>query len=610
MAQPTREAVSAASAPASRAAGFWWALATLTTLWLALASLTWAHWGSPTIDCGREMYVASALVEGKTLYKDIWYLYGPGAPYLNSFLFGLFGIHVDVLYMAGIVCVMLYALPLFWLSFRLSSLPAAFCVALAIILQSFHPGIFNFPLPYSYASVYGAVCASFFLLFAVGAVFHKRQAYVFGAGISASFALLMKLEFGSACYATLGVLVLGRYLHERSLRLLVRDLLSLLPGVLTSALAIFWMLSLGGGDFLTQENFMSWPTSYFMRTYGERWLAVTGFDLSAGTLLRGGLLVALFIGFWAAVGRAIGHLFAHPERRRKHLLAVGGLALGVVVLGAYDHQMLASVTRRAFLPLGVVATVAGGIPLAAWSYWRHRSCPRRLAVLIVFVFAVSLAFRHLFSLSVRSYSIYYNGPVYLAFFILLMLLALPDYQAWPSAWRRWSTLLLFTPVCALIVLIGLSPYWRGERERTPLHTERGTMYMSPGTAAAYREAIAFMRDAHRRGESVMSIPEDTSLYFFSGVPCPTRVFAFTPGVLAPGRMTDQVVEKMETLPVRYLLISNRRFPQYGAPEFGVDFDQALGEYIRERYRPVRNFAPEALTDSTDSWKLSLWERTL
>ena len=314
------------------------------------------------------------------------------------------------------------------------------------------------------------------------------------------------------------------------------------------------------------------------------------------------------LGFWAAVGRVIRHVFAHPERRRKYLLAIGGLALGIVVLGTYDPETLASVTRRAFLPLGVVATVAGGIPLAAWRYWRHRSCPRRLAVLIVFVFAVSLAFRHLFSLSVRSYSIYYNGPAYLAFFILLMLLALPDYQAWPSVWRRWSTLLLFTPVCALIVLIGLSPYWRAEQETTPLHTERGTMYMSLGKAARYREAITFMREAERHGESVMSIPEDTSLYFFSGVPCPTRVFSFTPGVLAPGKMTNQIMRKMEALPVRYLLVSNRRFREYGVPEFGVDFDQLFGAYIRERYRPVRDVAPEGAPDTPDGWKLSLWER--
>ena len=62
------------------------------------------------------------------------------------------------------------------------------------------------------------------------------------------------------------------------------------------------------------------------------------------------------------------------------------------------------------------------------------------------------------------------------------------------------------------------------------------------------------------GEATMSIPEDTALYFLSGIRCPTRVLAFTPGLLAPGKMTDQVIQQMEAKPVRYLLISNRRLP--------------------------------------------------
>jgi hypothetical protein len=73
-------------------------------------------------------------------------------------------------------------------------------------------------------------------------------------------------------------------------------------------------------------------------------------------------------------------------------------------------------------------------------------------------------------------------------------------------------------------------------------------------------------------------------------------------------MTDQVIREMETPPVRYLLVSNRQFSEYGAPEFGVDFDQSLGAYIRDRYRSVRDFGPATATNSVPDWKLTLWER--
>jgi len=40
--------------------------------------------GKPTVDSGHEMYVPTVLAEGKTLYKDVWFMYFPAAPYFNS----------------------------------------------------------------------------------------------------------------------------------------------------------------------------------------------------------------------------------------------------------------------------------------------------------------------------------------------------------------------------------------------------------------------------------------------------------------------------------------------------------------------------------------------
>src|SRR5580704_6830513 len=77
------------------------ALLALVALWAARMYATWATWGSLTVDCGHEMYVPAVLAEGKMLYRDVYYLYTPGAPYLNSFLFRIFGIHLEVLYWAG-----------------------------------------------------------------------------------------------------------------------------------------------------------------------------------------------------------------------------------------------------------------------------------------------------------------------------------------------------------------------------------------------------------------------------------------------------------------------------------------------------------------------------
>src|SRR5262249_21751593 len=55
------------------------------------AALTWNRWGDLIIDCGRELDTPRQLAEGKMLYRDVRYWYGPFAPYFNSVLFRVFG---------------------------------------------------------------------------------------------------------------------------------------------------------------------------------------------------------------------------------------------------------------------------------------------------------------------------------------------------------------------------------------------------------------------------------------------------------------------------------------------------------------------------------------
>src|SRR5882762_5339432 len=115
-----------------------------------------------------------------------------------------------------------------------------------------------------------------------------------------------------------------------------------------------------------------------------------------------------------------------------------------------------------------------------------------------------------------------------------------------------------------------------------------------------------MKEKASAGESVLSVPEDTSLYFLSSTNCPTRVFSFTPGIVAPGQMTDKMIREIERQPVRYLLWSNRQFPEFGTPVFGEDFDREIGDYLKANYHRVGPLVP--VTGSDSDWTAVVWER--
>ncbi len=573
-------------------------LVSLIIIWAAWFYGTWPTWGYLTADCGREMYVPLVLSEGKTLYKDIWYLYGPAAPYFNSYLYRLFGAHLNTLYWAGSLSALGSALFLYLAGMRLSSWLVGWTAGAVVLSQSFQAIIFNFPLPYSFASVYGCLTACIFLWLAISAATSTRVGWVFAAGSVAAVALLLKLEFGAACYAALGLLLILRGFQQQSWKLFFRDLAVTLPGVALCAIVIHWMISLGGVEFLTQENLMSWPTSYFMRTYGKFWLSTTGFSINGPALLKAAHRTLIFLAILQGLP-----LFASWEsspRRQRFLRAA--LSLGGIVY-LLRNETWDEALKAVLFPRDMVLYVSIAAIAALWFLWPRHQAGRGPGVIVALAFSSLLAFRILLNAMPTEYPIYYDGPAVLC--LLLLVHGLFPRSDAPSKWPRAAELVVCIGCLATAFYVAAHIYY-WTSDYAPLVTDRGTVRVRKATARNYAEMIAFMKQKAALGEIVLSVPEDTSLYFLSGTYCPTRVFAFTPGILSPGKMTDELIQEIERKHVRYLIWSNRLFPEYNALRFGLDFDQTLGNYFTSHYRRIERSKP--YEGYFGDWNAFVWER--
>jgi hypothetical protein len=71
-------------------------------------------------------------------------------------------------------------------------------------------------------------------------------------------------------------------------------------------------------------------------------------------------------------------------------------------------------------------------------------------------------------------------------------------------------------------------------------------------------------------------------------------------------MTDEMIEQIEKKPVRYLIWSNRTYPEYKVLRFGVDFDQTLGHYLFSHYHRLRILLPDPVPFG--EWNACIWER--
>ena len=428
----------------------------------------------------------------------------------------------------------------------------------------------------------------------------KSWVWVCGAGILAAIALLLKFEFGGACYVTLAFLILARAHKRRSWRLFLKDLAATLPGLIFCGFAVRWMSSIGGFAFVTQENFQSWPSSYFMRAYGKTWLAGTGLDLSGESLANVAQRIIAFLALVQGLQLMLTASGQRPPRRVIILrVALFLTALGYLLVFPPRQNVIAAI----FFPRDMVVYVAV-VAVAAWVYfWRRPESENGAAIALLCTLSLLIAVRILFKMLPIDYPVFFNGTVVLSFLLLTIALIPRSGHS-----RRFiaGTEAVICMACLSMAVLGFRSVVKQIPRPAWLTTERGSIRVSRQNAEQYRAAIEFMKEKAALGESVLSIPEDTSLYFLSGTHCPTRLTAFTPGMLSPGKMTDETIQQIERNHVRYLIWSNRLFSEYGVLRFGVDFDQAMGVYLTSHYRRVRPVSPHPAV--LGEWNAYVWER--
>lgn len=131
----------------------------LFLLWIILILAimpTYGHHGHLLIDCGREVYYPTQILLGKVLYKDIFNIYGPFSYMLNALLFKIFGINLNVLYLAGCVCAFIIMNLIYLISKQFLSKFFSFSISIfTIAIGILNLNLFNFIFPYSYGMLYG-----------------------------------------------------------------------------------------------------------------------------------------------------------------------------------------------------------------------------------------------------------------------------------------------------------------------------------------------------------------------------------------------------------------------------------------------------------------------
>jgi hypothetical protein len=568
------------------------ALLALAMGFAILFAVSWQKWADLAIDGGREMNAPLRLLRGETIYADVYYLYGPLAPYLNAALYAVLGIHLNTLYLAGTVASLLALLLIFDLGTALTGIRGAALTAWTVLVFCVFKRNGNYIFPYTYSAVYGTVLGLGTVAALMRYIRGSRNSALTLAGVLAGLALICKLEFGFA--ATAAILAVGLSERpERRVRVLVR---ALWPTVAIPLVVYGALLAVVPWDNIVRDTYL-WPADipaeliYFNRTklgLGDPAKTVREL-LSAVAML--GVVACAILALSARLGDGSARtVFARLPRTWRVLLAVGGLAsLMVLLVNTWVFRTRWDVSPFRALPV-LCATLI-------WWYARpgvnepERQKRRSLFVLAVYALAV-LARVVLRVPSGGAYGSYLLPVPLLLFTHVGMTFFEPVLFAFPRAasYARRTVAVVFT--IALTAATVVVAYRYVKTNYVALQTPRGTTKLTPAEQFAFHDALQFIAQQTRPGESLSALPEGSSLNFLGDRPAPLRYEILTPGFLDPAG-EQRAIEQLVARDTQFVFLLNRPTTEFGCRAFGRGCYRILMGWIEAHYDVVAAFGKGA-----------------
>lgn len=178
--------------------------------------------GALLYDSGRTLHTPIRILAGEHIYKDIDWLYGPLEPYLNAFLYKIFGVNYMVLQIEGIIFLFAIMFLFYFIMNKIFSTELSLLLTLLFLAyHAFTPQ--GLIIPYSYSFTYGLFFLFLSLLLFMSYIETNNKKFLvssaFGLGLLAithqtyTFALIM---------GTFGIFIM-RMFREKQFKKYLKD---------------------------------------------------------------------------------------------------------------------------------------------------------------------------------------------------------------------------------------------------------------------------------------------------------------------------------------------------------------------------------------------------
>lgn len=561
--------------------------------------VSWRRWSLIILDFGRELYIPWKLSMGGVLYRDIYVdHYGPFSPYLNAFLFKMFGVNIMTLafFNMGVVIIITYCIYRFFRR-TTNSVTAMMTAATFLSVFAFKFPNYNYITPYAYALTHGIALSLFSILAFYQYIKKQNTFWVVIIGLLIGTIFLTKLEVFFASIAAIGTgFIVLWHVEQFSLRKIIKVsailfFSFLFPMVVFAVYFSFFMpfqevlLSI-----LTQyrELFETAVTSntFYLRATGR---AAPLFHLGK-ILLVAGWYVLLFFLLWS-VARLVERISSTYYNMIIMIVAAASALSLLYFMNYVPWNWLDIRIPFAFQVVVAVMGVFYGIMI-----WKSRKDKGKalyaLPMFVFILFAFVMVLKVILRVRITDYGFALTMPATLVV-VAGLVYHVPRLVAKSAQSTTFIRALSIIMVAMFLVMeIGLvsdtylirNYLIATDKERIITNEEKFDPVLNiegPVIDATLKK----INETIKPNENFLVIPEGILLNYLTRRESPSPYTSFLLGDLAMHH-EEKMVERLTRRLPDYVILIDRSVLEWGFKKFGVDTGTKISAWVIKNYVPI------------------------
>jgi hypothetical protein len=570
-------------------------LCILSAIGFFMLFVSWRRWSLIILDFGRELYIPWKLSMGGVLYRDIYVdHYGPFSPYLNAFLFKMFGVNIMTLafFNMGVVIVITYCIYRFF-RHTANSVTAVMTAATFLSIFAFKFPNYNYITPYAYALTHG-IALSFFSILAFHQYIKKQNTFwvvVIGLFIGTIFLTKLEVFFASIAAIGTGFIVL-MCVEQFPLRKIIKVSVLLFFSLLLPTVLFMVYFSF----FIPfQEALFSILAQYRQLfetevTSNAFYLAATGRDASSfylgKILLVTGWYVFLFFLAWS-VARLVERISS--TYHRMIIMIVAGASVLFLMLFTNDVPGNWLDIRIPFAFQVVVAVMGVFYGITIWKSRKDKGKALNALPMFVFIiFAFIMVLKVILRVTINVYGFALTMPATLVV-VAGLVYHVPRLVA-KSAQSTTFIRALSSILVAMFLVMEIGVISDTYLIRNyPIATDKEKIITFDAAVniegPVINETLKKINETIKPNENFLVIPEGILLNYLTRRDSLSPYTSFLLGDLVMHR-EEKIVERLSRRLPDYVILIDRSVGEWGFKKFGVDTGAKISEWVIKNYVPI------------------------